>query len=288
LKTIEEEIVKAESFEPAIDIFFIATTFPTDATLQKQVRLISKKRKEAGKFPVGIFFWNDIVQELITNEKIFKKHFPQISIDSFQSKKPKRLFSILDLSFHGLNLQHYCEVLFGEFGFMAQEDPRKMEIVCSILESACLATCSEEEQNKIISKINYFLSYLMPYVTGQKTDDFHWKLSHDNANRVGGQIKSLEHSLDGDELLIFRIGELIGNWNRYEFEKDDEKPISEEFLTQLTTYISKLNSGKVPDAINTLIEDYRVNHTSTSLATIADKVYYKLKQILIETELTQL
>jgi hypothetical protein len=289
LKIIEDEVKNAESFDPPLDVFYIATTFPTDATLQKQIRLISKKRRGAGKFPVGIFFWNDIVQELVTNEKILKKHFPQISVDSFQSKKTKRLFSLLELSFHGLNLKHYSDVLYGEFGFLAQEDPRKMEIICSIIESACIVTCSNEEQVKIKTKIDHFLNYLMPIVTGQKKDDsFNWKISDDNAERVGGLIKSVEHSLIGDELLVFRIGELIGNWNRFEFEKKDETPVSDEFLTTLTGYISKLNSGTLPSAIKDLIDKYKNDHLSTSQATIADKVFLKLKQILIETELTQL
>lgn len=289
IKTIKEEIENAEKFTPEIDVFFIATTLPTDATLQKQVRLISKDRNDNKKFPVGIFFWNDLVQELVTNEKIFKKHFPQISLDTFQSKKPKRLFSLLELSFHGLNLKHYSEVLYGEFGFMAQEDPRKMEIICSIVESACIVTCSNEEQTKIKSKIDHFLNYLMPHVTGQKTEvDFHWKISNDNAERVGGLIKSVEHSLVDEELLVFRIGELIGNWNRYEFDKEDETPVKDDFLDLLISYISKLNSGTLPPAIKILIDNYKNDHKNTSQATIADKVFFKLKQILIETELTKL
>lgn len=101
LKTIEEEIINAEKFVPPLEVFFIATTQPTDAKLQKEVRIISKKRKDAGRFPVGIFFWNDIVQELLTNEIIFKKHFPQFNIGD-TSKSSKRLFSVLDISFHGL------------------------------------------------------------------------------------------------------------------------------------------------------------------------------------------
>jgi hypothetical protein len=287
-KIIEEEIEKAQNFDPPIDIFYIATTFPTDTILQKQIRLISKKRSEASKFPVGIFFWNDLVQELVTNEKIFKKHFPQISVDSFQSKKPKRLFSLLDLSFHGLNLKHYSDVLFGEFGFLANEDPRKMEVICSIIDSSCIATCSDEEQIKIKSQINYFLTYVMPYVTGQNKNSFHWEISNDNANRVGGLIKSIEHSLTGDELLIFRIGELLGNWNRYEFEKEDKDSISDEFLSKLTTFISKLNSGVLPESIKSLLENYKINYEDPAQVTIADTIYRKLKQLLIETELTQL
>lgn len=287
IKIIEKEINNAERFKPNIDVFFIATTFPTDSTLQKQIRLISKKRTDSGTFPVGILFWNDIVQELVTNEKIFKKHFPQFSIDSFQSKKPKRLFSLLELSFHGFNLKHYSDVLYGEFGYMAQEDPRKMEIICSIIESASIVTCSNEEQKKIKLSIDYFLNYLMPHITGEKNnDDFNWNISNDNANRIGELIKSIEHSLTGDELLIFRIGELLGDWNRFEFDKENEIPISCKFISQLTTYISKLNSGNIPPEIKVRIDNYVADHSDIKQALIADDVFILLKQILIETELT--
>ncbi len=289
IETIKKEIKNAEKFRPEIDIFFIATTLPTDSALQKKVRLISKDRNDNKKFPVGIFFWNDLVQELVTNAKIFKKHFPHLSLDTFQSKKPKRLFSLLELSYHGLNLKHYSDVLYGEFGFMAQEDPRKMEIICSIVESACIVTCSNEEQTKIKSIIDHFLNYLMPHVTGQNTEgDFYWKISNENAERVGGFIKSVEHSLFDDELLVFKIGELIGNWNRYEFDKVDEIPIKDNFLDLLTSYISKLNSGTLPHAIKVLIDNYKNDHRNIFQATIADQVFVKLKQILIEMELTKL
>lgn len=282
---VEEEIKKAEGFDPEIKVFFIATTAPTDAALQKQVRLISKERTNKGKFPVGIFFWNDIVQEIVSNEKIFKKHYPQISLDTFKSQKPKRLFSLLDFSYHGLNLKHYSEVLYGEMGFMAGEDPRAVEVICSMIQSACIATCSDEERIKITAELDNFLQYILPYVTGKKKDDFHWKISNDNAKRVAGIIKSTEHSLQGDELLVFRIGELIGNWERYEWEKKEEIPVSDEFLNRLTALISKLNSGHMPESIEKLIEDYKKNHEDMSHATIAGNVYAKMRQLLMDNEL---
>lgn len=284
-KIVEEEIKKAEGFEPPLNIFYIATTAKTDATLQKRVRLISKDRVAKGKFPVGIFFWNDIVQEIVTNEKIFLKHFPQLSLNTFQSHKPKRLFSLLDLSFHGMNLKHYTEVLYGEMGFMAGEDPRKIEVICSIIESACIATCSDDERNKITASLNRFLNYVLPYVTGEKKDGFAWKVSDDNADRVGGIVKSIEHSLQEDELRIFRVGELLGNWNRYEWEKQDETPISDDFLNTLSKLIQKLNSDTMPEPISKLIEDYKSNHEKLSRATIADTVFGKLKQLLKDNEL---
>ncbi len=52
----DEEIEKAEKFEPDLDTFYIATTAPTDILLQKEVILLSEKRVGCDKFPVAIIF----------------------------------------------------------------------------------------------------------------------------------------------------------------------------------------------------------------------------------------
>lgn len=283
-KTIEIEIDKAEKFTPEIEVFYIATSYLSDVTLQKEVRLISKERKRLGKFPVDILFWNDIVQELVTNEKIFKKHYPQISLESFQEKKYKRFFSLLDLSFYGSNLKHLTDVIFGEAGLMAQEDPRQVEIVASIVKSACIATCSENEQKEILSAIDAFLLYL----NSTKKNEFQWVTSDRNADLVAGKVKAIEHSLEGYEFIVFKIGELLAIWSKYEFDKKEEKPISDSFMKKLKEYLKKLNNGSIPDIINDRFDDYEKNYEDISLATIAEDVYNKLRQLLIETELKYL
>jgi hypothetical protein len=280
-KTIEAEIEKAENFKPTIEVFYIATTYPTDVKLQKEVRLISKERKRLNKFPVDILFWNDIVQELITNEKIFKKHYPQISLDTFHDKKFKRLFSLLDLSFYGTNLKHLTDVIFGEAGLMAHEDPRQIEIIASIVKSACIANCSEYEQNEILGAVDTFISYL----NSVSKESFHWSISDSNADLVAGKVKAIEHSLQNNEFIVFKIGELLAIWSKYEFDKKVEKPISVDFIKKLKDYLSKLNNGTVPETINHCIENYENNYEDISLAIIAEDVFNKLRQLLIETEL---
>ena len=283
-KTIETEIEKAENFEPKIEVFYIATTYPTDVTLQKEIRLISKERKRLNKFPVDIFFWNDIVQELITNEKIFNKHYPQISLDTFHENKYKRLFSLLDLSFFGTSLKHLTDVIFGETGAMAQEDPRQIEIAASIVKSACIATCSKAEQEEILSAIDTFLSY--PQSVGK--DNFHWTISDGNADLVAGKVKVIEHSLQNHEFIVFKIGELLAIWSKHEFDKKEDKPISNSIMLKLKDYLSKLNNGTIPKDIKNIIDNYENNYEDISFATIAEDVYNKLRQLLIEAELKNL
>ncbi|WP_342151260.1 hypothetical protein [Methylorubrum sp. SB2] len=74
---VEAEVANAETFEPTLDRLYIATTAKRDATLQKQIRILSAKRRKAGQFRVDILFWDDICQDIATNDDIFFSHYPQ-------------------------------------------------------------------------------------------------------------------------------------------------------------------------------------------------------------------
>ena len=61
---IEAEIAKAETFTPPLTEYLIATTEPRDAALQAVIREVNQERQAAGKFPVGIVFWEDLCSRL--------------------------------------------------------------------------------------------------------------------------------------------------------------------------------------------------------------------------------
>jgi hypothetical protein len=77
MAVVETEIGNAEAFEPALDRLYIATTAKRDAPLQKAVRLLSAERRKTGRFPVGILFWDDVCQDLATDDDVFFAHYPQ-------------------------------------------------------------------------------------------------------------------------------------------------------------------------------------------------------------------
>jgi hypothetical protein len=76
--TVVSEISKAEDFKPSLDKLYIATTAKRDTTLQEAIRKISNDRKNQGKFEVNILFWDDIIQDLSSQEDEFFKFYPQI------------------------------------------------------------------------------------------------------------------------------------------------------------------------------------------------------------------
>lgn len=78
LKTIQTEVGNAEGFQPSLHHLYLATTAPTDATLQKEVRALSADREKQGSFGVSVLFWGDIWQDLTRDESRLFQHYPQL------------------------------------------------------------------------------------------------------------------------------------------------------------------------------------------------------------------
>ncbi|NWH07867.1 MAG: hypothetical protein HXY22_04330 [Alphaproteobacteria bacterium] len=103
--TVNSEVAQAETFQPPLDALYIATTAKRDVAIQKQVRLISQRRKKAGKFPVAVLFWEDICQDLAADDAVFFKHFPQFRPSADPAREhDQKLFDELSqlLSSNGL------------------------------------------------------------------------------------------------------------------------------------------------------------------------------------------
>lgn len=83
--TILREIEKSEEF-PNLNTYYMATADSRDAKLQLEVRALSKERVAAGKFALGILFWDDIIGYLTLSPQIFGQFFPEYSVPD-QSQK---------------------------------------------------------------------------------------------------------------------------------------------------------------------------------------------------------
>lgn len=72
LKEVEEEISKAEQFEPPLKKFYFTTTASKDAELEKQVRQVNIDRIQNRKFEVHLYSWEDIVDLIEENRCTFQ------------------------------------------------------------------------------------------------------------------------------------------------------------------------------------------------------------------------
>lgn len=134
LHDIREEVEKAESFSPPLSALFIATTCDNEAVLQQQVRALSDQRVASGKFGIGILFWGDIVAALQLNPAVFRVHYPQVVLAPSHYSNAERNLAALDLGYFSGDLWAYVELIYGEFGWMAQADTDALPAQLRVLE----------------------------------------------------------------------------------------------------------------------------------------------------------
>jgi hypothetical protein len=72
---IEVEIQQAESFEPPLSRFIVATTAPRDTKTQEFVRKVSARRSAEGRFSVDLFAWEDLQEWLAEQPNNYSSSF---------------------------------------------------------------------------------------------------------------------------------------------------------------------------------------------------------------------
>lgn len=135
IKKIEAEVDNAESYEGRLLALYIATTAKMDAALQKAVRLLSEERIREGKFAVGLLYWEDIFSGLALDARVLSNHYPNLVIGggaTNDSPGAKRLAGLV-LGYYGGFFWHFIELLFGEAGWMTQEDPEQLRTIVRML-----------------------------------------------------------------------------------------------------------------------------------------------------------
>lgn len=74
-KEIDDEVKEAKSFTPKLQKFYILTTAPDDALIQKHVRLLNEKHQKHGLFEIFVFGWGEISRRVTLNKIVADKHF---------------------------------------------------------------------------------------------------------------------------------------------------------------------------------------------------------------------
>lgn len=80
-KDIDDEIKKAQEFEPKICSLTFATSLDRDVKLTSHVLKKSQENFKKGLFEINIWFWEDICDELIKNRDLTKRFFREFFED---------------------------------------------------------------------------------------------------------------------------------------------------------------------------------------------------------------
>ena len=77
-KEFRDEIEKAKTFIPRLDIFVVATTAPNDAAIQQVARSITEDHRQQGFFEVRVQGWGTLQQWLTDYPDLLSKHFSDL------------------------------------------------------------------------------------------------------------------------------------------------------------------------------------------------------------------
>lgn len=278
LSLIKDEITKAETFTPKIEMFYIAVTTNTDVNIQREVRLLSHERTNENKFPIMILFWTDIIQDLIRNNSIIKKHYPQLNLTDINTSETRdvRLFSILDLVYNTHNLDFYNSLIFGEFGQMAGENPLQIQSVILTIKYSSSNVLCQSEYEKMAKLIDKYKDYL--FQTDDRKEKFSWEIAEKISNEFIGIVNGIEYNLIGKELAVFNVAKILAKWSKWESNFETLWPI--ESWENLKTFVTRIKIDELITRIEKSESEYKeMNHFKR--LDCPHKVYNEIRNILI-------
>ncbi len=269
IKEIEAEVAKAESFVPPLRGFFLATSEPRDVKLQAAVRVLSEARLQAQKFPVGVIFWDDLMDSLTTSPADFKKHYPQIAIAEQPPGAPE-LLCTLDVAFSGNSLQRWMELIFGEIGaLLSNEDPMQFEQGVRGLTASARALMSPDAHQELERSCREIVAACAAA---------RWSEADGLASRIKGIVAALEYSFKGRALAAFTLGRLFAAWEGHSLASDGPFTVLEVEVPKTCKLL--FPGDPVAEQLNALIVEFNTSK-SVSAVRIPNRGYNLVRRKLL-------
>lgn len=255
MPVVLKEIEKAEGFEPQLHALYLATSAPTDSNLQREIRLESERRVQAGRFPVGIFFWEDLITELRKNRDEFRKHYPDIHlVDDPPAIRGARLLALVEAGYYGTHLLRYMQLVFGEFGQLAGEVPETYRAILNVVNSSGAVILEEPRSTQFAGYTEELWSIIEGICYRGADSDQGWASAARLARLLEAEIDAVEPRLNGMELAAFSAAAMLARW---EFRNPSARKLKESDFQELVESIAVVSPrGEVPDEVSALIREY--------------------------------
>ncbi len=119
IQEFDAELIKAETFEPALACWTFVTTAADDAKLQSHALAISAQRVANGKFPVAVLGWNSLQSLLAQHPSVIGQFYPELGPQLPQvigqlAALPDQMMAALGTSPSGRNKSEWLQETFGE------------------------------------------------------------------------------------------------------------------------------------------------------------------------------
>ncbi len=243
---IEKEIAEAEKFEGKLSTLYIASTADYDSPLQKDVRLLSEQRALAGKFAIGLIFWEDVTNGLKLNPDVFKIHYPYITLSQPSVPNRDRQLAALELGYYGGELNAYVELIHGEAGWMAQADPDSLTSTIQVLERQVAQLLAPSDALPILDS----LTAVRMDCLAEKSDESDWDVIKVYSNRVEQRLISAKSLLQNGEDRALELGMQLSRV----YHHCDELPTPDfrkQILANATTLCPAKSAGKIKKKFST-------------------------------------
>lgn len=261
IKEVEAETLEAEKFQPPLNVLYFATTQVLDAPLQQAVRLFSQERVKQGQFPVMLLFWDDIIKSLVVNPHVLRVHYPMLA--GGRAGDEYKLFSLFELVFYGKTLDHWANIIFGEWGLTAGVDQLNIFRYCALIRAAGGQILGEAERERLETSLACYEELVRDILSlararhqaeqeaeerqdsqavgdkqkahrrWQQAGRVHeekvkqlWQATEVEARRLASDLDLLRATLTGRSLAVFELAILLAGWELLEF--NDNRPYEEE------------------------------------------------------------
>lgn len=306
-KDVDAEIAKAAHFKPVLSVLYIATTQELDAPLQSMVRLKSAARVATGGFAVQILFWDDIIQNLVTNPQVFATHYPSLASKTMYVKAGLRLFTLLDLVFYGNTLDHHADVIFGECGVMTGVDPDNIFRLSALIRTSAIQVLGSVDQQKVEQELVHYEKVIKEifalsktFVLAQNSEENmspaveqqfraevkkKWAQSEIYAERIARHLDGIRSTLPTPALAVFNLGTSLATWEKFEFNTSTSKPISiqqQGNITTLTSIVAPTALAKVKRFMK------KYNTDQYARANTAEVIFEIIHAVLVMDEIKSL
>ncbi len=143
---IEQELQASDESDIPITTLYIATTNDYDQNLQAGARRLSESRAIEKKSSIGILFWDDIVRALSLNPQVWSNHYSGVPLPTpVGNIAPERLLAAIEIGFYGAKLPQYLDLILGEFGWLAQEDPDQAFVMLGVIKQSAIKLLSRDD-----------------------------------------------------------------------------------------------------------------------------------------------
>ncbi|MHA6830274.1 SAVED domain-containing protein [Ralstonia pseudosolanacearum] len=101
---LREEVGKALTFTPALSHYCLVTSGGADVAVQEEARLITAEHSQAGKFPVQVLGWDQLLALLQNHRSVAREHFRALHRALSEVNAPAELIAICHQSFQHTGL----------------------------------------------------------------------------------------------------------------------------------------------------------------------------------------